>query len=198
MEGARIPCGWHGAAGCDENALGTAHATPEREALAGRGLAFNDVVELVEGGDGFGIFLNVFEQGAQSDVDGLFGLEFEFFEFEAGVVHAGPSVSEAGEVGGIVVAFADEVDGVHEQGADEEAAAGGRIFAGFLAGGGGELFHAVDEAGDFFAVSLFAEPGMVMVVVEFGESAAEVELGGGEVAGATGPDEGIRVAGLES
>jgi len=134
--------------------------------------------------DGFGIGFEFLEEGFEPDIDGML----------VGSAEAGPGVGEAGELIGILFAFAD---GFEDEGADEEIAArmgGGRVFAG---GSGGEVVDAFDDAKIVVALGLFGAPAWAVGVVPGGEGDAEIADDDFFVGGCAGPDEGIRVAGFE-
>ena len=89
-------------------------------------------------------------------------------------------------------------EGVDDEGADDDVAAGdegaGPVF---VVGGGGEALDAVEEGGGLFAELELLEPVEVVGAVPLGDAVAAGFLGGFVVFGGAGPDEGVGVAGFE-
>jgi len=143
--------------------------------------------ELVEDFNGFGVGFNFFEESLEADFDGVF----------VDLADTGPGVGEAGDVVGVVLAFAGLRERLEDERADEEVAAemgGGAILRGGVVG---ELFDVFEHEVGFIAVGLFFAPARVVGVVPTGECDTEIADDDVVVGGGAGPAEGIGVAGFE-
>ena len=132
----------------------------------------------------FGVVFDFFDEKVDADLGGMF----------VGLAEAGPGVGEAGELVGVVAAFAD---GFEDEGTDEEIAAemgGGAIFS---RGGGGEVVDTLDESEVLIAFGLGIAPLEVVGVKPTGHGDAEIPDEEFFVGSGAGPDEGIGVTGFE-
>ncbi len=156
---------------------------------------------MVEGFHGFGIVFDLVVESFEGEVDGFFGGEMVALGGESRLVHPGPGVGEAGEIGRVgVVDFGGFAQGIEEEGADEALGAGcggGRWRGG--ADGGGEVIGGLDDAEVAFADAfvLFLAPLLEVGVVPAREGDTEVADKFFLVGIRAGPSEGIGVAGFQ-